>query len=355
MAWCRNCLLPGNVPGANIDVSGLCSFCRSDQKKKYCQKREEKINKYKEELERLLTKRNKKGQYDVLVPVSGGKDSLYLLYILKKKYNLRILAMTVDIDIPPIAWDNIKRATNILEIPHITYTIPENFLKKLFKYLLQNQEERGAIYTVSYVYAPIFEGQAIITAIEKNIPLILAGYSPGQPDPDRMFFEFSQDLIQNKDWTPPALKKAGIFSEDELNFFYNPLKLPKNINYPRYIAPFHVWDYNQQKIIDELYKYGIIKSKKYGNPILTNYPINWLLMYSDIKHFGYNPYHPEFSALIREGKASKRYWQIMAPIVNFMIKNKVLLGKNVKKKLKWLEITEKDLKITLPKGAYDPI
>ena len=67
-----------------------------------------------------------------------------------------------------------------LNIPHLSYTPPVNFYKKLFQYLLQHQEERGAVYTVSYVYAPLFEGDAIKLALEKKIPLILAGYSPGQ-------------------------------------------------------------------------------------------------------------------------------------------------------------------------------
>ncbi len=78
-------------------------------------------------------------------------------------------------------------------------------------------------------------------------------------------------------------------------------------------------------------------------------------MYSDLKHFSYNPYHPEFSALVREGKASRMYWKIMTPIVNFMIRNKVLLGKDVTNSFKWLGLEDKDLKITKPKGYYDPV
>ena len=102
-------------------------------------------------------------------------------------------------------------------------------------------------------------------------------------------------------------------------------------------------------------KAGLVKKTKYANPIYSNYPINWLLMYSDLKHFGYNPYHPEFSALIREGKASRAEWRIMTPIVNFMIRNKVLLGKDVTKSMQWLGLKDSDLKINKPKGFYDPV
>ena len=48
---------------------------------------------------------------------------------------------------------------------------------------------------------------------------------------------------------------------------------------------------------------GLVASSKHASPVYSNYPINWLLMYSDLKNLGYNPYAPEFATLIREGKA----------------------------------------------------
>ena len=99
----------------------------------------------------------------------------------------------------------------------------------------------------------------------------------------------------------------------------------------------------------EVVRLKLVPSARYTNPILTNYPINWLCMYSDLKHFGYNPYQPEFSALIREGKASRLYWQIMRPIVNTMIKRKVLLGREVTRGLKWLDLKESGFFIPNPK------
>lgn len=99
---------------------------------------------------------------------------------------------------------------------------------------------------------------------------------------------------------------------------------------------------------------GLVKSGKHASPIFSNYPINWLLMYSDLKHFGYNPYLPEFAALIREGKANLQQWKLMMPIIDFMIRNKIFLGKEVKTSLQWLEMSEDELVINQPKGAYDP-
>ena len=292
--------------------------------------------------------------YDCLVPLSGGKDSIYLLYKLKVEYGLRVLAYTTNIDLPDVAWSNIRTALAHLDIDHEVFNPAPAFIRKLFRYLLQNQEARGAVYTVSYVYAPLFEGDAIRLAIDKDIPLILAGYSPGQPEPQRMLYEFSPKLIREEDWTPPHLKGCGEFTAEELSRFYNPLELPKNTHFPRYLAPYHAWAYDQDEVMRKVAELGLVKRGRHASPIVSNYPINWLMMYSDLKHFNYNPYAPEFSALIRQGKASLNYWRIMAPLVDFMIRRKVLLGREVSRSQKWLGLADEDLHIRLPEGAYDP-
>lgn len=353
MKHCKRCLLPENVEGADINAEGICQLCvgyTTDKEK--VSELERQLRQ--EDLEQALKECRGQAEYDCLVPFSGGKDSIYLLYKLKHEYKLKVLAFTTNANIPDLAWKNIHSTLKKLDIEHISYTPSHGFYNKLFRHLFQQQEERGAVYTISYVYAPLFEGDAIRLAIEKNIPLILAGYSPGQPEPERMLYEFSHDLLRKADWTPPALVSSGVFSEEELLSFYNARRYPAGTHFPRYLAPFHAWEYNQATVMESVVKNKLVASARHANPILTNYPINWLCMYSDLKHFGYNPYQPEFSALIREGKASRLYWQIMRPIVNTMIDKKILLGREVSRSLDWLNLSEQDLKITLPRGAYDP-
>ncbi|AWI78038.1 hypothetical protein CEW87_00960 [Parazoarcus communis] len=353
MTKCRKCLLPASAPGANLDNAGVCAFCRQTTPQ---EKTAPSSAAFLDDLETTLAacRNNPNSEYDCIVPLSGGKDSLYLLHRLKVDYGMRVLAFTCDIDLPPVAWKNIRLALKKLNIDHLVFAPAFGFLSKLFRYLLCNQEARGAVYTVSYVYAPLFEGAAIRLAIEKNIPLILAGYSPGQPEPERMLYEFSPTLIRDEDWTPPHLATCGEFSEAELTAFYNPKKLPTETAFPRYLAPYHAWDYDQDKVIRKVTELGLVQRSSHASPIVSNYPINWLMMYSDLKQFGYNPYAPEFAALIREGKASLTYWRIMAPVVDFMIRNKLGLGREVRRSMEWLGLQDDDLRINLPKGAYDP-
>jgi len=354
MKKCKRCLLPATVPEVEFDTKGICSFC-NEYKEAETANTELVLKKRRADLEKAINDCKGKGEYDCLVPVSGGKDSIYLLYKLKVEYGLKVLAFTTNINIPRVAQQNIQQALKELNIDHISYNPSGDFYKRLFRYLLQNQEERGAVYTLSYVYAPLFEGDAIKTAMEKGITLVLAGYSPGQPEPERMLYEFSRDLICKTDWTPPELRKCNLFTDSELSRFFNPNDYPQNTVFPRYLAPYHAWDYNQHAVMNKIVNLKLVHSKKHASPIHSNYPINWLLMYSDLKNFGYNPYQLEFSELIRSGKASRLYWQVMTPIVNFMTRRMLFLGRNVAKSLHWLELTPEELKITRPKGAYDPV
>jgi hypothetical protein len=350
---CRRCLLPAQVPGSDIDQSGICAFCRAYRRGDEAEGERARQDRERD-LERALDDARRAPGYHALVCVSGGKDSLALLHRVKVRYGLNVLAYTVDANIPELAWRNIRTTVARLGVDHLVYRPPAAFYRKLFAHLLRHQEPRGAVYTVSYVYAPLFEGDALALATQKGIPLVLAGYSPGQPEPDRMVYEFPRALVERTDWTPPALRESGAFDAAELGRFWNPARWPAGTRFPRYLAPFHAWDYDQDAVVDEVASLGLVARKAHASPVVTNYPVNWLLMYSDLMHFGYNPYAPEFCALIRRGKASRGYWRVAAPVVDLMIRRRVLLGRNVTQQLRELELHESDLRIDQPPGAYDP-
>ncbi|MDE1947172.1 MAG: hypothetical protein KGL43_25720 [Burkholderiales bacterium] len=347
MKSCRNCLLPESVPGADLDAQGVCRFCRSPVPRQ--READEALRLSREaDLEAALEACRGQGQYDCLVPLSGGKDSVYLIHRLKNDYGLRVLAHTTDIDIGEVAWANIRRAVDRLDVEHVTYRPPMDFYRRLFRWLLMNQEARGAVHTISYVYAPLFEGNALRLAVEKSIPLVLAGYSPGQPVAERMEYEFPRLAVSAVDWTPPELKASGEFSAADLGHFWNPASFPAGTRFPRYLAPYHAWRYDQDETMKKVVELGLIGSTKNASPVFSNYPINWLLMYSDLRNFGYNPYAPEFSALIREGKANRQYWKIMGKVVDFITLKKIYLGRHVAGHMKWLGLRDDDLRINRP-------
>jgi hypothetical protein len=80
--YCTECVIPNTRPEIHFDKNGVCSACNNAKLKK-------KVNwkKRKQEFLKILLKHKKSNinnDYNCIVPVSGGKDSIYQLYLLKK-------------------------------------------------------------------------------------------------------------------------------------------------------------------------------------------------------------------------------------------------------------------------------
>jgi N-acetyl sugar amidotransferase len=88
--YCKRCLMPNSRPRIHFDEDGICNACHtSDQKDEidWAARRAE----FHEYLEKF---RPTEGQYDCVVPWSGGKDSTSIAYRLKHEFGLRPLLAT---------------------------------------------------------------------------------------------------------------------------------------------------------------------------------------------------------------------------------------------------------------------
>ena len=98
------------------------------------------MEKREDELLRLLDKHRKSnGDYDCLVPGSGGKDSTFASHILKYKYGMNPLTSTW----PPIlytdyGYKNYLNWLNVGGFDNITLKPNGNVMKKLTKLAIQN-------------------------------------------------------------------------------------------------------------------------------------------------------------------------------------------------------------------------
>lgn len=90
--YCSRCVLPSTKPGLVLDAHGVCSACRSVERKKLIdwQGREAELAAMCDSI------RGKNGNgYDCIVPVSGGKDSMYQVWAMSKVYGLKVLCVNV--------------------------------------------------------------------------------------------------------------------------------------------------------------------------------------------------------------------------------------------------------------------
>jgi N-acetyl sugar amidotransferase len=91
VTYCTRCGFPSTEEGNDFDRLGVCKACRSsEQKMRIDWAAKER------ELAALFERYRGKGEsgYDCIVPISGGKDSAYQLYLVTEVYGLKPLAVT---------------------------------------------------------------------------------------------------------------------------------------------------------------------------------------------------------------------------------------------------------------------
>lgn len=105
LRWCSNCLTMSTRPRISFDARGWCNACVWTEKKKPLDWDARQV-----ELVNLLDKhRRNDGEFDCLVPLSGGKDGSYVAYNLKHKYGMNPLCVTVTPALPlPLGDQNLR-------------------------------------------------------------------------------------------------------------------------------------------------------------------------------------------------------------------------------------------------------
>lgn len=151
---CTRCILPDIYPSITFNEYGVCNFC--------CEAAEEKdtpSGKSKADLDRVIEKyKGRCDKYDVIVGLSGGKDSTYVAYYLKKEYDLKILGLHYDIGYSSsYAIQNLKSLVEKLDIDLFSIRPRGSFLRRLFAHFLR---ERGEFCSVcnnlGYLYGASF-------------------------------------------------------------------------------------------------------------------------------------------------------------------------------------------------------
>ena len=169
MKYCTNCLLPDTKPDLEFDENGICDACRAAEEK-------EKIdwNKRKSELKEILNKYKSKGNgnYDCIIPVSGGKDSHYQTHVIKNEFGLNPLVVSFHPrDFTEIGRKNLDSLKN-LGVDCIEFSVNPLTYKKLASYGFRELgdpawPEHIGIFTIPVKIAVAFK-----------IPLLIWGENP---------------------------------------------------------------------------------------------------------------------------------------------------------------------------------
>lgn len=120
---CRRCIIDETVPGHSFDADGICAYCRLHDK---LEKAFPLNAKGEESFNRLVVKIKKSGpekKFDCVIGISGGRDSIYTLYMTKKVWGLRPIAVHFNDGFGnPVAGENMRKATQKLGVELRTIT-----------------------------------------------------------------------------------------------------------------------------------------------------------------------------------------------------------------------------------------
>jgi N-acetyl sugar amidotransferase len=257
MKYCKRCVLPGTKPGVKFDDEGICSACRSVERKKTIDwnARELKL----QEICNKIRGSNGNG-YECIVPVSGGKDSVYQVYAMSQIYKLRTLAVVV---VP-----HLQTTEGILNLNAMVENLGVDLLKiSVRPSTLQNIRRIALLKIGNPNYA---EHRVVFSAVARaalfyKAPLVVWGEDigvefGGNVSQSSASEGSAEDLINNDLFRENSFDALldGVIPQNELFFYQHPEKEEfrrRNIK-SIYLGFFHWWDgYKHYQIAQ---KFGFI-------------------------------------------------------------------------------------------------
>ncbi len=256
---CRRCLNDSSVLDIEFDEQGVCSFCREYEKW------EERLKDYQSLHDLWMQRINKyQGQssYDVLVGISGGKDSTYVLYQLLHKYQLRVRTFTFDNGfLNDGTRDRIERVAKEFGVEHSYFSYPQEKLSEQYR---NSITLTGAPCTACSI---LVYASTLALAHELDIPMAVHGrsrpqmlrhFARGSRDPFMPFIHAGLSAASKVDLV--ELYK-GLESSIDQTMGNSLLDLVKTFSAefltsdPAEFVPFFLYHpYNERHIIEELEK-----------------------------------------------------------------------------------------------------
>jgi len=171
--FCKKCFYPENAkPTIIFDTDGVCSGCNyhSSRKDKDVDwvEREKIFQDILDEAKNMAKERG--NSHDCIIPISGGKDSTFQVWLLKEKYGMNPLLVSFNHGFnTPSGLRNLRNLVEKSGCDLITYTAGKESVRKIAKYMVEKVGD------ITWHYHAGIKTLPFKVAVEKNIPLIIWG------------------------------------------------------------------------------------------------------------------------------------------------------------------------------------
>jgi N-acetyl sugar amidotransferase len=173
MEYCARCLYPKNAkPTIIFDDEGVCSGCRYHESRGTVEidwdEREAMLVQILDEAKELARQRG--NSHDCIIPVSGGKDSHFQVWLLKKKYGMNPLLVTFNHAYnSPAGSRNLENLVEKSGCDLVRYTAGSDAVRRISRYMLETVGD------LTWHYHAGIRTFPFQVAVQYNIPLIVWG------------------------------------------------------------------------------------------------------------------------------------------------------------------------------------
>lgn len=302
MKRCTRCILPETFPGIKFDEAGVCNYCLAFADA--LQKQERLKQRLRQKFYHILEQVRGQNSYDCLMSWSGGKDSTYTLMLLKQDYDLDILAFTFDMGFTsPTAFSNMRRVSENLGVDHVIVKPRFDLLRQVFvASTARDMYPAKALHRASNICTSCMgmaKGIALRMAIEKKIPIIAYGWSPGQAPLTSAIFKTNPQMMRAM-LSATIVPLQKVVGDDIVPYFPAEHHFDDATRFPYNVSPLVFLDYDEDAAYTRIQELGWERPDD-TDPNSTNCLLNAFANEVHKQHMGYHPYVLELANLVRGG------------------------------------------------------
>ena len=310
MKYCIRCLMPDTKPYLNFDEEGVCDACRSNESKHAIGQGIDWDGRAAAFDQVVKAARAKRAPfYDVVIPVSGGKDSISQVHRVLP-YDLRILAVNVDYGIKTDVGRRNLECIPEMGAHLLTYRPEMGLHKKLIRIGL---EDFGDPDLLSHT---LLHGYPLRVALQFKVPLIVLGENSafeygGDADiasARQMTTEWFDRYAANEGHNAQFISDKYCIPYEKLKYYEFPSELDESDTEAVFLSYFCKWDSEENLRIALTHGFQTLPEASegtYRNYVGIDEKINRIHQYLKVLKFGYGRATDHACEDIRNGRMTR--------------------------------------------------